>query len=167
MRKPITTFAAVLAFVIFAGMALAASGDNPEKGNKNNSGSNGGQNNQSNQNQSQGQNQNQKQGDHNPNTNANSNSGANSNSDHKNTTNSVLKTPAKGNAGNINLGGVNVGSVNKGDHKIKLGDGNFDKNGIGALDESKHAGDKGVGWRYQQVGGEWWFWAPSGHWCYY
>jgi len=31
-----------------------------------------------------------------------------------------------------------------GDHKIKLGDGNFDKNGIGALDDGKHAGDKGL-----------------------
>jgi hypothetical protein len=64
-----------------------------------------------------------------------------------------------------NRGTANRGSTNRNDNK--MGDSNWDKNGIGSMDESKHKDDKDNKWRYQHMGKDWWYWMPGGYWDYY
>ncbi len=66
-----------------------------------------------------------------------------------------IRTPGKKGSGS-----------NSNDHK-KMGDSNFDKNGIGSMDEKKFSDQKGNKWRYEQRGHEWWYWQPAGYWCYW
>jgi hypothetical protein len=147
------TLMAALLTLSLCTVALAA-GDKHDKldngGNKQNANSPTNQNQgqkQANQNQNQNQNQDQ-----------NSNSNKNTNSDNKVTNpGSVLKTPNN-----------KVSNDNKKfDSKKNLGDNNFDKNGIGSLDEKKFSNEKDNKWRYSRKGNAWWYWAPGGYWMYW
>ncbi len=149
--KMVTKSIAVLMALALCTAALA-SGDKRDKQDKDNGGNKPNANspmNQGNQGQKQG-NQNQSQ-NQNQNQNQNSNANKNSNSDNKVTNpGSVLKTPDK-----------------KFDNKKNLGDNNFDKNGVGSLDEKKFSNEKDNKWRFSHKGNGWWYWTPGGYWMYW
>ena len=143
---------AVMSVALCATAALAAG----EKGNKNSGG--GGANNVSSQgDQSQSSATQNLSGNKNKNQNGNQNKNQNGNSN-----SNSISSP------NSNSNKKDTDSRNSsGSNKNKLGDSNFDKNGIGRLDEKKFSGEKGIKWRYRQLGNEWWYWTPSGNWSYW
>jgi hypothetical protein len=52
---------------------------------------------------------------------------------------------------------------------VRIGDRDFDKYGIGALDAERHRrnGDRDNQWRYNRLGNDWFYWMPAGYWMYY
>jgi len=49
----------------------------------------------------------------------------------------------------------------------RIGDGDWDKFGIGRLDDSRYKNQSGNQWRYKRYGNDWFYWAPAGYWMYY
>jgi hypothetical protein len=66
-----------------------------------------------------------------------------------------------------NESGANVGRGAFVNRSEKLGDRDFDKHRIGALDESKYKDRRDNNWRYRHWGEEWWYWVPEGYWMYW
>jgi hypothetical protein len=72
----------------------------------------------------------------------------------------------------VNAGG-NVGvNVNRGPvlstrNQARLGTSNFDRRGIGRLDEGRFAGRTDNNWRYSRWGNRWWYWLPIGAWAWW
>jgi hypothetical protein len=82
---------------------------------------------------------------------------------------------ARGNV-DVNRGQVNA-DVNRSvrindrnafvERNAKLGDRNYDRRGIGALEEGRYANNRDNNWRYRRWGDEWWYWLPTGSWDYW
>jgi len=53
------------------------------------------------------------------------------------------------------------------ERNAKLGDRDYDRRGIGRLDESRYANYRDNNWRYRRWGDEWWYWLPTGSWDYW
>ncbi len=153
MTKTLISSMTIIAAFAVCSSALLNASDDKKKGNSGASNASSGQQNQENQG---------------PNTQGQGNSGQLSGNANKNQNGGKPNkvSSEKGPQKNILNSTLNKNAGYSGGIKAKLGDANFDKNGIGPIDESKHAGDKGIGWRYQKLGNDWWFWTPSGHWCY-
>jgi hypothetical protein len=49
----------------------------------------------------------------------------------------------------------------------RIGDGDWDKFGIGRLDDNRYKNQSGNQWRYKRYGNDWFYWAPAGYWMYY
>jgi hypothetical protein len=49
----------------------------------------------------------------------------------------------------------------------KIGDNNWDRWGVGRLDDSRFRNNAGNDWRYRRWGNEWWYWMPAGYWMYW
>jgi len=49
----------------------------------------------------------------------------------------------------------------------RIGDGDWDKFGIGRLDDSRYRNQSGNQWRYKRYGNDWFYWAPAGYWMFY
>jgi len=48
-----------------------------------------------------------------------------------------------------------------------MGDSDFDRFGIGRLDDNRYRNQSGNQWRYKRYGSDWFYWTPSGYWMYY
>jgi hypothetical protein len=51
--------------------------------------------------------------------------------------------------------------------RSRIGDGNWDKFGIGRLDDSRYRNSSGNQWRYKKYGNDWFYWTPTGYWMFY
>jgi len=51
--------------------------------------------------------------------------------------------------------------------RARIGDGDWDKFGIGRLDDSRYRNQSGNQWRYKRYGNDWFYWAPAGYWMFY
>jgi hypothetical protein len=148
MKVLLASMTVVLSLAVCTAFAVAA-GDK-DKGGKDSGGNGAGPSlNSGNQNKNQSGNQNQGQ----------------SGNSNKNQTD-------KGNmSGNSGSGSGSSSVIKKGPNsesgKKQMGDSNWDKNGIGSMDESKHKGEKDNQWRYQHMGNNWWYWMPGGYWSYW
>ncbi|HEY2880919.1 MAG TPA: hypothetical protein VGJ15_00765, partial [Pirellulales bacterium] len=49
----------------------------------------------------------------------------------------------------------------------RLGDHEFDRNGIGLINDRDFRNRTDNRWRYQRYGNEWWYWVPQGYWMFY
>jgi hypothetical protein len=63
--------------------------------------------------------------------------------------------------------GPNIGREAYVARNSHLGDQNFDRRGVGALDANRFANARDNNWRYRRWGNEWWYWLPTGSWMYY
>jgi hypothetical protein len=59
--------------------------------------------------------------------------------------------------------GVNVDRNRSGD-RGRLGDRDYDRHGIGALDDSRYRGRNDNRWRFTKWHNQWWYWMPAGYW---
>jgi hypothetical protein len=71
------------------------------------------------------------------------------------------------NANRVITRGPNIGSEAFVDRTAHLGDRNFDRRGIGPLDEARFANARNNNWRYRRWGNEWWYWVPGNYWMYW
>jgi len=72
----------------------------------------------------------------------------------------------------VNVGGrvgmnANRGPILSTRNQARLGTSNFDRRGIGRLDESRFAGRTDNNWRYARWGNRWWYWLPIGAWAWW
>jgi len=51
--------------------------------------------------------------------------------------------------------------------RARIGDGDWDRFGIGRLDDSRYRNQSGNQWRYKRYGNDWFYWAPAGYWMFY
>jgi hypothetical protein len=58
---------------------------------------------------------------------------------------------------------VNV-DRNRNVDRARLGDREFDRHNIGALDDSRFRGRNDNRWRYSRWHNQWWYWMPAGYW---
>ncbi len=58
---------------------------------------------------------------------------------------------------------VNV-DRNRNVDRARLGDREFDRHGIGALDDNRFRGRNDNRWRYSRWHNQWWYWMPAGYW---
>jgi hypothetical protein len=49
----------------------------------------------------------------------------------------------------------------------RIGDSQFDRHGIGIVDDRAFVGRSDNRWRYRNWNNEWWYWLPGGYWSYY
>src|SRR5262249_42998356 len=49
----------------------------------------------------------------------------------------------------------------------RIGDRNFDRHGIGIVDDRAFVGRGDNRWRYRNWNNEWWYWMPGGYWSFY
>jgi hypothetical protein len=71
---------------------------------------------------------------------------------------------------NVDVNGrtrVNIGRDAYVDRKAHLGDRDFDRRGIGPLDDTRFNGRADNNWRYRRWGNEWWYWTPASAWMFY
>ena len=72
----------------------------------------------------------------------------------------------------VNAGG-NIGvNVDRGPmlstrNQARLGTRDFDRRGIGRIDEGRFAGQKDNNWRYSRWHDRWWYWLPAGGWVWW
>jgi hypothetical protein len=65
---------------------------------------------------------------------------------------------------NVDRGRVNTSvQANRG----RIGDSNWDRWGVGRLDDSRFRNSSGNDWRYRRWGNEWWYWMPAGYWMFW
>jgi hypothetical protein len=62
---------------------------------------------------------------------------------------------------------VNRGPTLSTRNQARIGTSNFDRRGIGRLDESRFAGRTDNNWRYARWGNRWWYWLPVGGWAWW
>ncbi len=65
------------------------------------------------------------------------------------------------------LRGPNISREYWVDRNSHLGDGQFDRRGIGPLDANRYANSRDNNWRYRRWGNEWWYWGRAGNWLYW
>jgi len=49
----------------------------------------------------------------------------------------------------------------------RIGDSDWDRFGIGRLDNNRYRNYSGNQWRYQRYGNDWFYWMPAGYWMFY
>jgi len=52
-------------------------------------------------------------------------------------------------------------------HRSRIGDSDWDRFGIGRLDNNRYRNYSGNQWRYQRYGSDWFYWMPAGYWMFY
>jgi hypothetical protein len=53
------------------------------------------------------------------------------------------------------------------DNRSRIGDRDWDRWGIGALDADRYRNYSGNDWRYRRSNNEWFYWMPAGYWMFY
>ena len=66
-------------------------------------------------------------------------------------------------AANVDRGRSDLDRNRDGD-RGRLGDRDFDRHGIGALDDGRYRGRNDNRWRYSKWHNQWWYWMPAGYW---
>jgi hypothetical protein len=49
----------------------------------------------------------------------------------------------------------------------RIGDSDWDRFGVGRLDNDRYRNYSGNQWRYKRYGSDWFYWMPAGYWMYY
>jgi hypothetical protein len=90
--------------------------------------------------------------------------GANVNVD-RNGANVQIDRGRDGANANVDRGRVGVDADrNRNVDRARLGDREFDRHNIGALDDSRFRGRNDNRWRYSRWHNQWWYWMPAGYW---
>jgi len=71
----------------------------------------------------------------------------------------------------LNVGGKSGVSVGRDGRdyigRNRIGDSDFDRFGIGRMDDARYRTYSGNQWRYKRYGSDWFYWMPAGYWMFY